>query len=100
MQSIQGFEEFFTIIDCGRVTAAADVLGLPRPTVSRRLARLEQRLGVRLLHRTTRRMKITPQGEVLYARARRTVEADREFLDPKIRAFIDFFVERVEASRR
>lgn len=73
-----GFEEFVTIVEQGSVTGAADALGLPRPTVSKRLARLEERLGVRLLHRTTRRMKLSPQGEVLYEKARRVVHAARE----------------------
>lgn len=73
-----GFEEFVSIVDCGSVTGAAESLGLPRPTVSKRLARLEERLGVRLLHRTTRRMKLTEQGELLYQRARSVVHAARE----------------------
>ena len=78
MQAAQGFEEFVSIVDHNSVTGAADALGLPRPTVSRRLARLEERLGVRLLHRTTRRMNLTPQGQLLYAKARRLVDAARE----------------------
>jgi len=73
-----GFEEFVSIVDHGSVSAAAEALGLPRPTVSKRLARLETRLGVRLLHRTTRRMKLTEQGELLYEKARRVVHAARE----------------------
>jgi len=73
-----GFEEFVSIVDHGSVTGAARTLGLPRPTVSKRLARLEERLGVRLIHRTTRRMKLTNQGAVLYERARRVVHAARE----------------------
>ncbi len=73
-----GFEEFVSIVDHGSVTGAAETLGLPRPTVSKRLARLEERLGVRLLHRTTRRMKLTEPGELLYERARRVVHAARE----------------------
>ncbi len=78
MGAADGFEEFVAIVDGGSVTAAADALGLPRPTLSRRLARLEERLGTRLLHRTTRRMTMTPHGEVLYAKARRVVYSARE----------------------
>ncbi len=73
-----GFEEFVSIVEQGSLTKAAEALGVPRPTVSKRLARLESRLGVRLLHRTTRRMKLTQHGELLYDRARRVVHAARE----------------------
>jgi len=73
-----GFEEFVATVDEGSLTRAAEALGVPRPTVSKRLARLEERLGVRLLHRTTRRMKLTEHGELLYERARRVVQAARE----------------------
>ena len=73
-----GFEEFVAIVDTGSVTKAAETLGIPRPTVSKRLARLEERLGVRLLHRTTRRMKLTEHGEILYEKARRVVHGARE----------------------
>lgn len=72
-----GFEEFVAIVENESVTGAAETLDLPRPTVSKRLARLEERLGVRLLHRTTRRMRLTAQGEVLYERARRVVHEAR-----------------------
>lgn len=78
MSVAEGFEEFVVIVDSGSLTAAASVLGLPRPTVSRRLARLEERLGVRLIHRTTRRMKLTQQGATLYEKARRVVQIARE----------------------
>ncbi|TPV93759.1 MAG: LysR family transcriptional regulator [Myxococcales bacterium FL481] len=78
MSAAEGFEEFVTVVESGSVTGAADRLGLPRPTLSRRLARLEQRLGVRLLHRTTRRLKLTPHGERLYPKASRVVQVARE----------------------
>lgn len=45
------------------LAAAAQQLGITPPAVSRRLAQLEQRLGVRLLNRTTRRLSLTPEGE-------------------------------------
>ena len=73
-----GFEELVAIVEHGSLTRAAEALGMPRPTMSKRLARLEERLGVRLLHRTTRRMSLTGPGEVLYEKARRVVHAARE----------------------
>lgn len=78
MRAADGFEEFVTIVDAGSLTAAAEVLDLPRATLSRRLAKLEQRLGVRLLHRTTRRMTLTPAGQLLHQRARVLVEGARD----------------------
>jgi DNA-binding transcriptional LysR family regulator len=73
-----GFEEFVAIVELGSITKAADAVGVPRPTVSKRLGRLEERLGVRLLHRTTRRIKPTQQGRLLYEKARPIVQAARE----------------------
>lgn len=74
MDTTAGFEEFVRTVDEGSVSAAARSLGVPRATLSRRLGRLEERLGVRLLHRSTRRLKLTRAGEELYPRARRIVE--------------------------
>lgn len=55
---------FFTVLSQhSSLTAAAQQLGLSPPAVSRRLAALEARLGVRLLNRTTRRQSLTPEGE-------------------------------------
>ncbi len=74
----EGLVEFVAIVDAGSVSAAARSLRLPRPTLSRRLSRLEERLGVRLLHRTTRRLSRTEAGQELYLRARPIVVAARE----------------------
>ena len=57
---------FVRVVEAGGFSAAADSLGVPKSTVSRRVARLEERLGVRLLHRTTRRMRPTPEGVAFY----------------------------------
>jgi LysR family transcriptional activator of dmlA len=55
---------FFALIaKLGNMAAAAQELGVTPPVVSRRLAALEQRLGVRLMNRTTRRISLTPEGE-------------------------------------
>lgn len=63
---------FFTLlVRQGSLARAARELGLTGPAVSRRLAQLEQRLGVRLLARTTRRMSLTPEGELYFAEGQR-----------------------------
>jgi len=72
-----GFEEFVTVVEEGSVSAAARKLGQPRATVSRRLARLEEDLGVRLIHRSTRSMTLTQAGQAFFARARRVVSEAR-----------------------
>ncbi len=77
MQIAEDFDIFVAIVDAGSISEASRVLGVPRATLSRKLARLEERLGVRLLHRTTRRLIPTPAGEALYPRARSLVEAAR-----------------------
>lgn len=50
---------FVRVVQAGSFSAAARLLGLPTSTVSTRVARLEKRLGVTLLQRTTRRLKLT-----------------------------------------
>jgi len=57
------------------LSRAAAELGVPRATLSRRLARLEERLAVRLLRRTTRSMALTDAGELLYRHAQEVLEA-------------------------
>lgn len=74
----QDFEEFVAVVEHGTMTAAAAHLGLPRPTLSRRLDRLEARLGVRLLHRSTRRLTLTREGQSLAERATPLVRQARE----------------------
>ncbi|MBZ5712867.1 LysR family transcriptional regulator [Nannocystis pusilla] len=66
---------FTRTVEAGTVSRAAAELGVPRATVGRRLARLEERLGVRLLRRTTRSLALTPAGEQFYRQARLVLEA-------------------------
>ncbi len=61
---------FAAVVDAGSFTAGADVLGMSKAAVSRHVAELEERLGVRLLHRTTRRLSPTTEGEIFHARCR------------------------------
>jgi DNA-binding transcriptional LysR family regulator len=61
---------FVRIVETGGLAAAARDLGLTPSAMSKQLARLEARLGVRLLTRTTRRIALTPEGETYLARAR------------------------------
>lgn len=67
---ISDVEVFATIAESGSLSGAARRLGLSPMTVSRRLASLEQELEVRLVHRTTRSVSLTPEGEVFLPFAR------------------------------
>src|SRR5882724_1735858 len=58
---------FTTVADALHFGAAAERLGISQPPLSRSIARLERRLGFALFHRTTRRISLTPAGEVFLA---------------------------------
>ncbi|MFT3924401.1 MAG: LysR family transcriptional regulator [Myxococcales bacterium] len=66
---------FAKAVDAKSLTRAAAELGIPRATLGKRLSRLEQRLGVRLLRRTTRSLTLTDVGETFYRQARLVLEA-------------------------
>jgi DNA-binding transcriptional LysR family regulator len=68
---------FVAVIDTGSFSNAAERLGQTPSGVSRTIARLEQQLGMTLIHRTTRRLDLTEEGSWLLARARRIL-ADLE----------------------
>ena len=79
---------FVRSVDTGRLSAAARELGLTPSALSKLVTRLEDRLGARLLQRTTRRLQLTPEGEAFYARSRRILadidEAEAEVLQAGI----------------
>ncbi|HSK00087.1 MAG TPA: LysR family transcriptional regulator [Kofleriaceae bacterium] len=64
---------FTKVVETRSFTGAADQLGLPKSTVSRKLAQLEERLGVRLVQRTTRKLALTDIGQAYYERCARIV---------------------------
>ncbi|WP_175651875.1 LysR family transcriptional regulator [Pseudomonas sp. Marseille-P9899] len=61
---------FCTVVDRGSFIGAVDVLGMSKAAVSRHVNALEERLGVRLLQRTTRRLSLTEEGKLFYDQAR------------------------------
>ena len=75
---------FLRVLDLGSISAAARSLDLSVAVASQRLQRLEKELGVRLLHRTTRRLHATPEGAALAERGRGLVE-DLEALTSELR---------------
>ncbi|APW39778.1 LysR family transcriptional regulator [Rhodoferax koreense] len=83
---MDGFSDlaFFSLLARqGSLSAAAQELGVTPPAVSKRLAALERRLGVRLLNRTTRRINLTPEGEIYLGDGARVLE-DLEALERSV----------------
>jgi len=68
MDRLQAMQVYIQVVENGSFTAAADVLQMHRPAVSRAVQQLEQELGLRLLHRTTRKVSMTAEGEAFYQR--------------------------------
>ncbi|MCJ8308682.1 MAG: LysR family transcriptional regulator [Hyphomicrobiales bacterium] len=82
---LDGIDVFAEVVNARSFSAAAKRLGMPVSTVSAKVARLEQRLGVTLLHRTTRQLNLTQYGKAYYERCVRALaemsEAERELAD-------------------
>ena len=66
---------FVQVAEAGSFAEAARRAGMPSNTASRRIQQLEEQLGLRLLHRSTRKLTLTDAGEGFYARCAREVEA-------------------------
>lgn len=73
MDKLRSMEVFTRVVEHGSLTAAADALGMSSPAVVRALAALEQSVGARLLHRTTRRQSLSDEGREYYARCKRVL---------------------------
>jgi DNA-binding transcriptional LysR family regulator len=73
MSSFDGIEAFARVVECGSFTAAAEKLQTAKSSVSDTVRALEERLGVRLLDRTTRSVRPTEAGLGFYARCQRLI---------------------------
>ena len=74
MDRLIAMRVFVTVVDLGSQSAAADHLDLSRPVVSRYLAELEEWVGARLMHRTTRKLSLTAAGNETLPRCRQLLE--------------------------
>lgn len=77
MDRFENAKVFVTVVEAGGFTAPAERLGLSRAAASKHIQHLEERLGARLLERTTRRVSVTESGRAFYEQCRRIL-ADLE----------------------
>lgn len=83
MSSVSDVAFFMEVVKAGTLSGAAQELGVSTAAVSRRLANLEARLGIRLLNRTTRRAAVTPEGELYLAEGKKIL-AELEELEQRL----------------
>lgn len=69
---------FVAVVDQNGITAAAQVLGMPKSTVSTAISRLEHGLGLRLIDRNSRNLRVTTEGEAFYRQAQLIMDQVRE----------------------
>jgi DNA-binding transcriptional LysR family regulator len=74
MDRFEGLRNFVAVVEAGGISAASERMRVAKSGVSRRLAELEQHLGVQLFRRTTRHMGLTETGRSFYERARRILD--------------------------
>ena len=78
MDRLAAMETFVRVVETGSFSAAARTLNVGQPAVSKTVAQLEERLGVRLLMRSTRGLSPTEAGQSFFDRARRAIEEAEE----------------------
>lgn len=81
LQDLNDLYFFASVVEHGGFSAAGRALGIPKSRLSKRIAQLEERLGVRLLQRTTRRFVVTEVGERFYTHCRAVLEEARAAQD-------------------
>jgi DNA-binding transcriptional LysR family regulator len=70
MENTEAIKRFVRVAELSSFTKAANALGLPKASVSLAVQQLENKLGTQLLHRTTRKVQLTPDGQVFYERGK------------------------------
>ena len=77
MELISEMPLFVEVVKARSFRRAAEALGMPNSTLSRRISELEKAIGLRLLHRTTRKIELTEAGQIYFERCKRIVDEAR-----------------------
>ncbi|MRW94391.1 LysR family transcriptional regulator [Duganella sp. FT80W] len=77
MELLNDMALFVEVVKAKGFRSAAEALGMPNSTLSRRISGLEKAIGLRLLHRTTRRIELTEAGQIYFERCKRIVDEAR-----------------------
>lgn len=81
MESFGAIPVFVTVVESGGFSPAAKLLGISKSAVSKRVTQLEEQMGVKLLHRTTRKLSLTEAGEHFFQHARIAHQAAKDAQD-------------------
>ncbi|AUG98394.1 LysR family transcriptional regulator [Prodigiosinella confusarubida] len=73
--TLEEMQAFVVVVDSGSITAAAEQLGQTTSGISRALSRLEHKLDITLIHRTTRRLSLSEEGQLFLQQARDVIQA-------------------------
>lgn len=77
MELLNDMALFVEVVKARGFRGAAEAIGMPNSTLSRRISTLEKAIGLRLLHRTTRKVELTEAGQIYFERCKRIVEEAR-----------------------
>lgn len=97
MGSFQGVSEFVQVVETGSFSAAARQMGMSKAYVSQRVSQLEDRLGTRLLQRTTRKLSLTDAGDI-YLRYAREIVRQLDEGEERVREFQEYPKGRIRVS--
>src|ERR1700753_1327151 len=74
MDKLAALQAFVRVVDSGTFTRAANLMDVPKSSVTRLIQELEREVGVRLLHRTSRQLMLTREGQIYYEGAVRIID--------------------------